>query len=162
MLLGAARPAIQGPTHPGGPAGDSAGPVSIETGRTRRVLHDARAAMVASGSATVETALIGCPMVICYKISWLTYFLGRMLIRVPHIGMVNIIAGRGICPEFIQNHATPAALAGALEPLLGDTPERAAMLQGLAGVRDSLGEAGGAGRAADLILADLQRRSVRV
>ena len=133
------------------------GPARCElvVGATRAVLRQARAALVASGTATLETALMGCPMLVVYKTSPLTYFFGRLLIRVAHIGMVNLIAGRTVCPEFIQRAATPAALAAALAPLLGDTPERAAQLAGLREVAVRLGPPGAAARAADIVLAEL-------
>ncbi len=128
----------------------------LVVGQTRQVLRQARAALVASGTATVETALMGCPMVVVYKAGPLMYALGRLLIRVPFIGMVNLIAGRRVCPEFIQGRATPAALAVGLEPLLGDTPERAAMLDGLADVRRALGPGGAAERAAEILLEEIR------
>jgi len=140
----------------------SGGPARCElvTGVTRAVLQQARAALVASGTATLETALLGCPMLVVYKAAPLMYLLGRLLIRVPHIGMVNLIAGRTVCPEFIQRAATPAALADALAPLLGDTPACAAQLAGLQEVAARLGPPGAAARAADIILAELGRASL--
>lgn len=123
--------------------------------QTREVLRQAHAALVASGTATLETALMGCPMLVVYRTSLPTYLIGRQLISVSHIGMVNLIAGRTLCPEFIQHDATPEKLAAALLPLLDDTPARAAQLAGLAEVAAKLGAPGAAGRAADLLLAEL-------
>ena len=74
---------------------------NIVTGITRQVIRQATAAFVASGTATVETALFHCPMVITYKTSLLSYFLAKLLIKVPYIGMVNIIAEKKVCPELI-------------------------------------------------------------
>jgi lipid-A-disaccharide synthase len=130
--------------------------MEIVTGATRQILRQAQAAVVASGTATVETALMGCPMIVVYKTAALTYYLGRMLVSVPHIGMVNLIAGREICPEFIQGAATPGAMASALRPLLADSPARDAMLRALADVRQKLGAGGAAARAAELVLAELR------
>ena len=127
----------------------------LVVGSTREVLRQARAALVASGTATLETALMGCPMLVVYKAAPLMYVLGRLLIRAAHIGMVNLIAGRTVCPEFIQRAATPAALAAALAPLLGDTPARAAQLAGLREVVARLGPPGAATRAAAIMLAEL-------
>ncbi|MFH0953900.1 MAG: lipid-A-disaccharide synthase [Verrucomicrobiota bacterium] len=127
----------------------------VVVGETREVLRQARAAFVASGTATIETALMNCPMVVVYKTSPLTYFLGRMMVQVPDIGMVNVVAGRRLCPEFIQGKATPRALAEAIEPLLRDTPERAAMLSGLDEVRRALGKGGAAEGAAHILLEEL-------
>ncbi len=128
----------------------------VVPGATRQVLRQARAAMVASGTATLETALMGCPMIVVYKTSLLTYLTGRMLIRVPHLGMVNIVAGESLCPEFLQNDAQPDAMAAGLEPLIRDTPQRAHMAAGLERVRRSLGEGGAAQRAADIIMSELK------
>ena len=128
----------------------------IVVGQTRQVLRQARAAMVASGTATVETALLGCPMIVVYKTAPLTCFFGRMLVKIPHIGMVNVVAGRLVCPEFIQGAATPVALASAIEPLLDDTPERREMLEGLHEVSALLGEGGASARAADLVIQELE------
>ena len=131
----------------------------IVVGQTRHVLRQARAAMVASGTATIETALMDCPMVVVYRTSPFTYWIGRMLVQVEHIGMVNIVAGRGLCPEFIQGDATPSRLASALEPLLDETPERAQMVVGLEQVRQALGEGGCAERAAEVIRDELGKKA---
>lgn len=117
---------------PGGKA------VEISLGKTRALVKGADTALVTSGTATLETALLGTPMLVVYKTSPLTYAIGKRLIRVKHIGMVNLIAERELCPELIQDAATPEALAAAAAPLLTDTPERRAMLEGLARVRDTL------------------------
>ena len=133
------------------------GPTNCElvVEQTREVLRQARAALVASGTATLETALMNCPMLVVYRTSTPTYLIGRQLIRVSHIGMVNLIAGRTVCPEFIQHDATPEKLAAGLLPLLGETPERAAQLAGLAEVAAKLGAPGAATRAAEVLLAEL-------
>ncbi|MCX7009981.1 MAG: lipid-A-disaccharide synthase [Kiritimatiellaeota bacterium] len=134
-----------------------AGPArcALVVDQTREVLRQARAALVASGTATLETALMNCPMLVVYKTSLPTYLIGRQLISVSHIGMVNLIAGRTICPEFIQHDATPEKLAAGLLPLLGATPERAVQLAGLAEVAAELGAPGAATRAAAILLAEL-------
>jgi lipid-A-disaccharide synthase len=109
-------------------------------------------ALVASGTATLETALLGCPMVIAYKMSPVTYTLARMLVRgVDFIGMPNILAGRAIVPELIQGDVTAAHLVRAAEPLLAEPlhSETAAALREL---RASLGAAGAAGRVAAMAL----------
>ena len=98
---------------------------------------------------------MGCPQVVVYRTNPLSYHIARQLIRVPHIGMVNLVAGRGICPELIQHEATPGWLAEAVDPLLGDTAQRAAMLLGYAEVRAKLGGGGAADRAAGIVLEEL-------
>ena len=107
-------------------------------GNTRALLKGADAALVTSGTATLETALLGTPMVITYRTSPLTYAIGKRVVKVKWIGMVNLVAGREVCPEKIQHEATPGALADAAAPLLTDTPLRRKMLEGLAEVRAAL------------------------
>ncbi len=133
----------------------------IVTGRTRQVLRQAGAAMVASGTATIDTALMRCPMIVVYRVSWPTYWMGRMLIRVDHIGMVNIVAGGRLCPEFIQHRAVPEEMAQAMLPLLSDTPRRLEMVAGLQRVSDALGGGGAAERAAESIIQSLPPASHR-
>ncbi|MFH0907229.1 MAG: lipid-A-disaccharide synthase [bacterium] len=128
--------------------------LDIVTGATRQILRQAKAAMVASGTATVETALMGCPMIVVYKTAAPTYFFGRMLVQVPHLGMVNLIAGREVCSEFIQGAATPEALARAMEPLLAESDMRKKMVADLAEVRSTLGSGGAAENVASIVLAE--------
>ncbi len=127
--------------------------IAVVTGRMRETARQARAAMVCSGTATVETALVKCPLIVVYRMAAATYWFGRCIIRVPWLGMVNLIAGRELCPEFIQGAARPAAMADALEPLLGDTPARAAQLAGLEEVARAL-EGQGAVPSAGQVVAD--------
>ena len=121
---------------------DERAAVAVVTGQMREVARQARAAMVCSGTATVETALVGCPMIVVYRTAAATYWFGRRVIRVPWLGMVNLIAGRELCPEFIQYAAQPAAMAAALEPLLGETPARQLQLAGLKEVAQALAGTG--------------------
>lgn len=135
--------------------------IAVADGAARETLRQARAAFVKSGTATLEAALIGCPTVVVYKTSPLTYILARRLIRVPHIGIANLIAGRPLCPELVQNEATPSRLADAIEPLLDDGPARSGMLGGFNEVRAALGEGHAAERAAGLIAAELETAGPR-
>ena len=130
---------------------------AIVTDNTRQVLRQARAGIVASGTATIEASLMECPMLIVYKVAWLTYFLGRMLVRVDNIGMVNIVAGKEICPEFIQGRADPALMAKAIAPLLGESSERRNMIDQIKKVNTKLGPGGSDKRAAQSVLAELRR-----
>ncbi len=129
--------------------------IEIVVGRTREALKQARAAMVASGTATIETALMRCPMIVVYKTAALTYWFGRRLVCVPDIGMVNVVAGKRICPEFVQQEAQPEKMAEAMEAILDDTPERALMVKELESVAKELGEGGSAGRAAEILLEEI-------
>ena len=115
------------------------------------VLRAADAAMCKSGTTTLEAAVAGCPLVVAYRTSGITYALARRLVRIPHIGLVNVVAGREVAPEFVQDALRPRPVADALEPLLrvGD-PARDAMLAGLAAVRAALGTPGAAARVAEM------------
>lgn len=132
-----------------------AGDFPIETviGKTYEVLDGARFCMVASGTATVETTLFGVPMVILYRVAPVTYWLARLLVRIDHIGMVNILAGKRIVPEFVQHQATVSRILPIALELIGDGPQREQMLADLRVVRDKLGERGASARAAEQILA---------
>jgi len=119
---------------------------------TYSVVAASELALVASGTATLETALLGCPEVIAYKVSPLTYILGRMLVTgVDFIGMPNILAGRQIAPELIQRDVTPEKLVRAAEPLLSETI-RADTVAALKALREKLGAPGAAGRVAAMCL----------
>ena len=107
-------------------------------------------AMVASGTATLETALLGTPMIIIYRVSPLTYAVGRMLVDVDHIGIVNIIAGKTIVPEFIQSGVIPMKMADVITQILSDEKRYSEMKKDLAKVREKLGQPGASRRAAAL------------
>ena len=118
------------------------------------VLAAADLAIVASGTATLEAGLMGTPMIIIYRVSRLTYLLGRMFIKVKNIGLVNIIAGKTIVPELIQQEANPQRLAELADQLLGDQNARTRMKIALSKIKDQLGAPGAAERAA-LLAANL-------
>jgi lipid-A-disaccharide synthase len=140
-------------------------------------LHHARASIVASGTATVQAALIGNPFVVVYRVSPLTFKLARNLVWYPPeipaevdrdgnlpIAMVNLIAGRRIVPELLQSRFNPDTLSETLAPLLADTPARARQIADLAEIRAALTSPGAPGdqrtaieRVRDAVLASLQR-----
>jgi lipid-A-disaccharide synthase len=125
----------------------------VVRGHSQQVLLQAKATLVASGTATLEASLMECPMVIVYRTAALTYLVGRLLVRgVKHIGLVNIIAGRTVCTELIQRDFTPAAAVRELAPLLTETPRRQAMLEAMSRVNAALGEGGTGDRAAAAVL----------
>ena len=107
----------------------------------------------ASGTATLETALLGKPMIIVYRMSWLTYLLARLLVRVDHIGMVNLIAGERLMPELVQSEFTAERLAAESRVMLDDAGVRSRIIEKLSQLRDRLGSPGAAERVADLALA---------
>ncbi|MDK2857966.1 MAG: lipid-A-disaccharide synthase [Verrucomicrobiota bacterium] len=125
--------------------------VSILSGRAREVLKQADAAFVASGTATLEAALLRCPTVLVYRGGFLNYLFVRLLIRVPWLGMANIVSGREIMPECLQQKMTPQNLIAAIDPLVNDTPERTAMIKDFEALEKMLGAGSPAGRAASII-----------
>jgi lipid-A-disaccharide synthase len=112
------------------------------------VLSTCAAAIVASGTATVEAALLNAPMVVVYRLSAITFTLGRRFVDVPHYAMVNLIAGRRLVPEIIQRDFTPERTAAETLSLLEDDARRGLMLAGLEDVRRRLGAPGASARAA--------------
>ena len=121
-------------------------------GNARQVLRQAGAAAVASGTATLEACLMRCPTILVYTASWLTGFLARRIIKVPYLGIANIVAGREVMPELLLGDFTPDKVAGGLRSLLSDGERRAAMLADFDAVRAMLGDGGAAERAADEVL----------
>ncbi|WP_372807240.1 lipid-A-disaccharide synthase [Pontiella sp.] len=113
--------------------------LEVIRGNARELMRQAEAAIVTSGTATLETALIGTPHILVYKTSAFTYWFARSVVKISHIGLVNIIAQKTVCPELIQLDAAPETLAAETAKLMADTPERAAMLAGYAEVRRLLG-----------------------
>ena len=112
----------------------------------------ATAGLVKSGTSTLEAALAGMPFAVAYITHPATFFLARRLVRVPHVALANLVAGRRIVPEFIQRDMTREAVADALEPLLDEgSAERREMVAGLKEIRAALGSPGAAGRVVDLV-----------
>ena len=137
----------------------------IVSGQTYDLVAAADVVLVASGSASLETALLGRPMVICYRLSGLSYAVARALVRVPYIGMPNLILEKGAVPELIQDDVTPARIAAEVRSILEDSGRATSIVDDLRQVRELLGEPGAAGRAADIaaemIGADAARQGVR-
>jgi lipid-A-disaccharide synthase len=113
----------------------------------RAALFHARASVVASGTATVEAALIGNPFVVVYRVSRLTYAIARRLVKVPHVAMANLIAGKRVVPELIQHDFTAANIVQYLRQLLPDGPARESMMKELGAIREALRSHSAAGRA---------------
>jgi lipid-A-disaccharide synthase len=124
--------------------------VNIISDHTYDAISCADFAIVASGTATLETALLGVPMIIVYKISPLSYFIGKMIVDVKNIGMVNIIAGKTIVPEFIQADVNGARIAKEVLAILQDENRKQEIIKELAEIRSQLGSPGAAFRAAKL------------
>jgi lipid-A-disaccharide synthase len=126
----------------------------------RAVLHLARASVVASGTATVEAALIGNPFVVVYRISPVSYAVAKRVVSVPHVAMVNLIAGKRIVPELIQGDFTAAAVVSHLRPLLDDEEARGRMQANLRRAGEMLrAEQSAVGRVARITYEMLKSRS---
>ena len=127
-------------------------PITIVEGDADAILASADVALTASGTATVQSALHDTPMVIVYRLSPLTYRIGRRLVKVDTVGMVNLIAGETIVPELIQDQFTPEAVAREAVSMLTDSARVTRIREGLARVRALLGGPGASRRAAEAIL----------
>ena len=120
-------------------AEDAGVPVTISTGASKELMRRAAAGLVCSGTATLEAACLGLPYALVYKVATLTYEVGIRVIRVPYLGIVNILANRPVVREFIQHAATPAALADEALRLLNSTEARERLSADLASVVTTLG-----------------------
>lgn len=127
--------------------------LAIVDGQAREVLRQAEAAAVASGTATLEASLMLCPTVLVYRTAWLTYRLARIVLRkARYIGLANLITGKQVMPELIQDAFTPDALADKLAEYLTDSAEREKTLAGLREVNLALGDGNAAERAAKAVI----------
>jgi len=130
-------------------AGHSTLDVKLVAGRADEAVGASDAALVKSGTSTLETALMQRPMVVVYRLAWISYFVGKLFVRIAHFALVNILAGRRVVPELLQTDASPERMAAEIERLLSDPEARRAQLKGLEEVRQSLGEPGAARRVAE-------------
>jgi lipid-A-disaccharide synthase len=162
-ILRAARPELQPalaiapglrPEHVSAALGGL--PVTMVAGQAHALMGAAAAGIVASGTATVEAALLDLASVVVYRVSPISYALGRPFVRVPHYAMANLIAGRRVLTELMQGDFRPEAVAGEVGRLLDDGAHRCAVKAGLAQVRSELGGPGASGRAADIVASYLR------
>ena len=136
-------------------------PVKILFGETYPLLSHSRAALVTSGTATLETALFRVPQVVCYYIAMgkIISFLRRHLLKVPYISLVNLVANRGVVKELVAHLMTIRNVRAELTDIVGDTPERAAMLSGYDECLRILGPAGASEKAARLMVEKLKGKA---
>ncbi|MBW2092180.1 MAG: lipid-A-disaccharide synthase [Deltaproteobacteria bacterium] len=133
--------------------------VKLVKGRTHALQNAADVVLTASGTATLETALMLTPMVVIYRVRLLTHLLIKRLVKVEHAAIVNLIAGERLVPEFLQKEAHPDRITAELLRLLNEPEKRAKMIDGLKRVREKLGAPGGSGRAAALLLETIRRET---
>jgi lipid-A-disaccharide synthase len=133
-------------------------PVCLVEDASYDALAAADLSIVSSGTATIEAALLGAPMIVIYRLAPLTATIARVLVRTPMYAMVNLIAGRRVVPELVQEGFTPEHLAGEAIRLLDSPEERRKICADLAEVREKLGPPGAIDRAADIIVGMLRER----
>ncbi len=131
-------------------------PVKLIEGWTYDVMNVSELLIMASGTATLEGAILGKPMIIIYKVSLFSSWVGRVMIRVNHIGLVNLVAGKGIAPELIQKDVNPKRIAEEALLILKDAALRQQMAEAMVEVRHRLGNPGAAQRAARIVTSMLQ------
>ena len=125
--------------------------VRITDGGSHALMQRAACGVIASGTATLEAAYFGLPYCLVYKVAWPTYLIARLLVKLEHIGLVNILAGEGVVEEFIQADADPKLVARALERLLDEPAWRERLEHGLAATAAKLGGEGAHARAAGIV-----------
>ncbi|MEO6971177.1 MAG: lipid-A-disaccharide synthase [Chthoniobacterales bacterium] len=140
------------------PVAESLGKVEVVVGLAAQTMQKSTVGIVASGTATLEAAFFRLPFVLIYKVAALTYLAGRMLIRVKHLGMPNVLADREIVPEFIQGKAQPDAIVAAVLQLLDDQPRREQMTADFDAVIAKLGKGGANEAAARAILEEVSAK----
>lgn len=128
-------------------------PFPLVSGKSFTVLRAATAGLLKSGTTTLEAAVAGLPHVIGYRTNPITYRIARRVVKIPHIGLVNVVAGREVSAEFVQERFVPETVAAALHPLLDrQSPAHATAQAGLAAVRATLGTPGAAHRVATMAM----------
>ena len=133
-------------------------PITVVEGQTYRAIMAADVVIVASGTATLETAILGKPMVIVYKVSPASYWVGKAMVKVDWIGLANIAAGKKVVPELLQKEARGERIAEEVLRILNDEAYRRGMVEGLAEVRGKLGVPGAAERVARMALEMIEEK----
>ncbi|MEW5803620.1 MAG: lipid-A-disaccharide synthase [bacterium] len=131
--------------------------VLCQVDSTYDIIRLADLVLVSSGTATLETALLNTPMILVYRLSLISYILGRLLIRVPYIGLVNLVAEKRIVPELIQYQASPERIASLALNILRDSKRQESMRRELGKIKEKLGDPGSSARAAEVVVEMLGR-----
>jgi lipid-A-disaccharide synthase len=155
--VAAASPALAGETQrvlARSPLGER---MRVVTGDASGLMQRAFVGMVASGTATLESAYFRLPFVLVYKVSWPTYFAARLVMRTRYLGMPNVLADRAIVPEFLQHEARPKAIARSVLELINEPAVRERMILDFDAVIEKLGESGASLKAAQAIIQELER-----
>ena len=135
-------------------------PLTVVENKTHEVIQMCEVIIAASGTVTLEAAILGTPLVVIYKVHPLTYWLGRRLIRVKHMALANIVAGETVAPELLQHEVKPERIAGETMKILGDESHQGWIRQRHSDVRKKLGSPGASARAAAIALEILGRRNL--
>jgi lipid-A-disaccharide synthase len=130
--------------------------MQIKVGETPAIMQRAFAGIVASGSATLEAAYFRMPFVLVYKVAWPTYLAARLVVTVKYLGMPNVLANKEVVPEFIQHEAKPAAIANAVQQLIGQARAREQMISEFDSIMGKLGKGGASEKAAQVIRNELE------
>jgi lipid-A-disaccharide synthase len=141
-------------------AGGADLPLTVVAESVYNVANAAAAVLAVSGTVTLQVALVGTPLLLIYRVAPLTYAIGRHLIKVPFIGLPNIIAGQEVAREFVQEAADPQVLGAELNTILADPAHAAALRQGLALVKEKIGPGGCSQRVAQMAI-EMSRGQVR-
>ena len=127
-------------------------PLTVVENNTHEVIQVCEMMIAASGTVTLEAAILGTPLVVVYKVNPLTYWLGKRLIKVQHVALANIVAGETVAPELIQHEANPEQIAREAMAILGDSDRQVWIRQRFADVRDSVGKPGASARTAAIAM----------
>jgi lipid-A-disaccharide synthase len=134
--------------------------IRLVANATYEVMQNSHACLVCSGTATLETACFRTPLAVVYRVSRLSYEIGKRVVKLPYIGLVNVVAGRKIVPEFIQNDFAPERVAPVLARMMQDHQYRTEIRDELAKVRSKLGAPGASRRTAELVLELWEKQQV--
>ena len=135
-------------------------PLTVIENNTHEIIQVCEVIIAASGTVTLEAAILGTPLVVIYKVNPLTYWLGKRLVKVKHVALANIVAGETVAPELIQNDATPEKIAHETVSILNDSERQEWIRHRLAGVRQNLGTQGASEKAAAVALELLESKEL--